>query len=218
MRWISRLPLGNLSSINIDTNTLEFKVHRNQVSAALISGFPLANRSIPIPGRGSMWKLFAANRPCVCLADIPNKEQLRVCRRLNQALCLQSHAAAWGNKVLQREVHAHPKPQRLLPSHSQVTIFITNKRGATLMNTVCVYRLCHLSMCSETTWRCSTRSCSMDAARRRVWKWRGSLQGRAARWGLRWLRLCWRIAPKVRFECLEWSWQRFTWNMMPCNS
>uniref|UniRef100_A0A671VBC0 Transmembrane protein 131 n=1 Tax=Sparus aurata TaxID=8175 RepID=A0A671VBC0_SPAAU len=28
-----KLPLGNLSNINIDTNTLEFQVHRNQVSA-----------------------------------------------------------------------------------------------------------------------------------------------------------------------------------------
>lgn len=28
----SRLPLGNLSNINIDTNTFEFQVHRNQVS------------------------------------------------------------------------------------------------------------------------------------------------------------------------------------------
>lgn len=29
-----RLPLGNLSNINIDTNTLEFQVHRNRVSVA----------------------------------------------------------------------------------------------------------------------------------------------------------------------------------------
>lgn len=32
-----RLPLGNLSNINIDTNTLEFQVHRNQVSAARVT-------------------------------------------------------------------------------------------------------------------------------------------------------------------------------------
>uniref|UniRef100_A0A3B3VP55 Transmembrane protein 131 n=1 Tax=Poecilia latipinna TaxID=48699 RepID=A0A3B3VP55_9TELE len=34
-----KLPLGNLSSINIDTSTFEFQVHRNQVSAALFTGF-----------------------------------------------------------------------------------------------------------------------------------------------------------------------------------
>lgn len=34
--WFPRLPLGNLSNINIDTNTLEFQVHRNQVSAVSV--------------------------------------------------------------------------------------------------------------------------------------------------------------------------------------
>lgn len=31
-----RLPLGNLSNINIDTNTLEFQVHRNRVSVCRV--------------------------------------------------------------------------------------------------------------------------------------------------------------------------------------
>lgn len=34
--WFPRLPLGNLSIINIDINTLEFQVHRNQVSAVSV--------------------------------------------------------------------------------------------------------------------------------------------------------------------------------------
>uniref|UniRef100_A0A673CSM5 Transmembrane protein 131 n=1 Tax=Sphaeramia orbicularis TaxID=375764 RepID=A0A673CSM5_9TELE len=33
-----RLPLGNLSNINIDTNTLEFQVHRNQSSTGFVEG------------------------------------------------------------------------------------------------------------------------------------------------------------------------------------
>ncbi len=57
-----RLPLGNLSNINIDTNTLEFQVHRNQVSAArltftIIQGFRqsdncTAGHSPLVHGRG----------------------------------------------------------------------------------------------------------------------------------------------------------------------
>lgn len=41
--WFPRLPLGNMSNINIDTNTLEFQVHRNQVSAASV--IPIINQA-----------------------------------------------------------------------------------------------------------------------------------------------------------------------------
>lgn len=68
-----------------------------------------------------MWKLFVSKRPSVCLADITNKEQYRVRGGINQTFCVQPPPAARRGQVVQREVHSHQQPQRLLPPHSQVT-------------------------------------------------------------------------------------------------
>uniref|UniRef100_A0A667ZTX3 Transmembrane protein 131 n=1 Tax=Myripristis murdjan TaxID=586833 RepID=A0A667ZTX3_9TELE len=48
----SVLPLGNLSNINIDTNTLEFQVHRNQSSTGFVEGStrPFVYNLLLLPG------------------------------------------------------------------------------------------------------------------------------------------------------------------------
>lgn len=74
-----------------------------------------------------MWKLFVSNRRFVCVADVPNEKQHRVCRGINQTLCVQPSPAAGGSQVLQCEVHACQKPQCLLSPHSQVTTTVIHQ-------------------------------------------------------------------------------------------
>lgn len=79
-----------------------------------------ANHCPVVRGSDSMWKLFVSNSLSVCVTDIANEEQYRLCRRLNQALCVQPPPAAWRSQVFQHKIYSHWKPQRLLPPHSQV--------------------------------------------------------------------------------------------------
>ncbi len=57
--------------------------------------------------------------------------------------------------------------------------------------------LLHLLICSEITWLWSTPSFFMAEVRQRAWKLRGSLRDKAAHWGSRWPRPCWKTAQRV---------------------
>lgn len=84
----------------------------------------IANHSPLFSDGGSMWKLFVSNRPSFCLVELPNKEQCRVRRGINQTLCVQPPPAARRSQVFQREVHSRQQPQCLLPPHSQVMSYV----------------------------------------------------------------------------------------------
>lgn len=180
-----RLPLGNLSNINIDTKTLEFQVHRNQVRPPFL-----------LHSCHWFWLRVEAGLTghLFFFTDISNKVQFRVCGRLNQTVCVQPAPAAWRSQVAQCEVHPCQQPQRLLPAHSQVTpVFNAIRRAA-----ICVHPLIWTCVNNlGTTWLWSTPSYFTDEGRLRAWKWQGSFQDRAARWGIRWPRLCWRTAQRV---------------------
>lgn len=117
--WFPRSPLGNLSNINIDTNTLEFQVHRNQVSAVrVIPSFSqafresagwhvIASQSSCVRQRQHVELVYLYNRSSLCLSDIINQEQHRIHRGIHQTICVQPSTPAWRNQVIQREIHTH---------------------------------------------------------------------------------------------------------------
>lgn len=69
--------------------------------------------------------IFFFNRPSVCLSDVANEEQYRLRGGINQTLRVQPPPAARRSQVVQREVHSHQQPQRLLPPHRQVLSELT---------------------------------------------------------------------------------------------